>query len=132
MRILFADDEPHNIAALLEKAKAEGHEVHLCFSATEAVHFVSTTKVDCLVIDIMMDPGPDFPNTKPHQAGLAAIDRILELNHHQKIVCISVVSDQRIIKSLKRKRVLFLRKGETPYATAWQTIVSKMTGIYKV
>lgn len=132
MRILFADDELHFIAALLEKAEAEGHEVLTSSSATEAVRIASEKKIDCVVIDIMMDPGPDFLDVKPHQAGLAAIDRMLELNRHQKIVCLSVIGDQKIINKLKKRRVLFLRKGETPFKTAWKTIVSKMTGIYEV
>jgi len=132
MRILFADDELHNIAALIEKAEAEGHEVLTCMSATEAVTLASDGDVDLVVMDIMMDPGPDFPSVSPHQAGLAAIDRILELNRDQKIVCLSVIGDQAIINALKRKRVLFLRKGETPFRTSWKTLMAKATGTYEV
>jgi len=132
IKILFADDEPIYIEGLIEKAKAEGCEVLICDNASEAIDLVAKGDVDCLVIDIMMDPGVNLSDVEPHKAGLKAIDTILKLNPYQSIICLSVVSDQKIINSLKRKKVLYLRKGETPLNTAWRVIESKATGVYKV
>ena len=130
-RVLFADDELHFIEALLETAKAEGCEVLTCRNASDAIRIATTQPIDCLVIDIMMAPGADLPSVDPQKAGLAAIDAILLKNPKQPIICLSVISDQSVIHDLKRKNVLFLRKGETSLRKAWQVIESKITGIYR-
>jgi hypothetical protein len=78
----------------------------------------------------MMDPGKDLPDADPQYAGLHTIDRILSERKGQAIVCLSVISDQKIIRMLKRKGVLYLRKGETNVGVAWKTIRAKMTGLY--
>jgi CheY-like chemotaxis protein len=128
--VLFADDELHNIAGLIEAVRAEGCNVITCRNASAAIDLVENGNVDCLIIDIMMDPGKDLPDTDPQYAGLEAIDRILSKRKNQAIVCLSVISDQAIIRSLKNKGVLFLRKAETNVNAAWRTIYSKMTGKY--
>ena len=128
--VLFADDELHNIEGLMETVRAEGCEVLTCRDASAAVRLTKAGGIDCLVTDIMMNPGPDLPDTDPQFAGLAAIDAILKERRGQAIVCLSVISDQKIIRELKRKGVLYLRKGETSVGVAWRTIRAKMTGIY--
>lgn len=131
-KILFADDEPIYIEGLIEKAKSEGYEVIVCDNASEAIDLVERGDIDCLVIDIMMDPGDKLKDVEPHKAGLKAIDIIRKKNPYQSLICLSVISDQNIINSLKRKNVLYLRKGETPLNSAWRVIESKVTGVYKV
>lgn len=130
--ILFADDELYNIEGLIETVRAEGFEVLTCRDASSAVRIVGEGGVDCLVIDIMMDPGDDFISVDPSEAGLAAIAEILRNNPDQPIVCHSVISDQAIIDNLKRKGVLYLRKAETSAKAALKIIESKATGVYKV
>jgi len=128
--ILFADDELHYIEALIAVAEAEGYNVKTCRNATDALRIVAGGGIDCVVIDIMMDPGPDLPKVEPHSAGLAAIDRLISKGDHPPIICLSVISDQKIINALKKKGVLYLRKGETSLKKAWDIIQSKITGIY--
>jgi len=130
--VLFADDELHNIEALFAIAEAEGYSVKTCRNASEAVKMVEEGGVDCVVIDIMMDPGSNLSGADPHYAGLAAIDRILSAANHPPIICLSVISDQKIINSLKKKGVLYLRKAETSTNKAWDLIQSKITGVYRV
>lgn len=60
--ILFADDELHFIEGLIETVKAEGFRVLTCRNASKAVELTTTQQIDCLVIDIMMDPGPSLKN----------------------------------------------------------------------
>lgn len=131
LTVLFADDELDKIQGLIETVRAEGCNVLTCRDASAAIKLVMESKVDCLIIDIMMDPGKDLPNADPQYAGLSAIDKILSARKGQAIVCLSVVSDQNIIRGLKGKGVLYLRKGETNVSAAWKTIYSKMTGIYR-
>lgn len=129
--ILFADDELYNIEGLIETARAEGYQILTCRDASSAARIVKEGSIECLVIDIMMDPGNDFKLIDPGVAGLAAIDDILSKIPDQPIVCLSVISDQKIIDGLKRKGVLYLRKGETSVKSAWRVIESKMTGVYR-
>lgn len=130
--ILFADDELYNIEGLIETVRAEGYKILTCRDATTAVRIVEKGGVDCLVIDIMMDPGDGFKSVDPGVAGLAAIDEILRKNPDQPIVCHSIISDQKIIDRLKRKGVLYLRKAETSAEAALRVIESKATGVYRV
>lgn len=131
-KILFADDELHYIEALFEIARAEGYDVVTCRQASEAVALVKMGDIDCVVLDIMMDPGEDLAGTSPHKAGLAAVDRILQMKTPPPVICLSVISDQTIIDQLKRKGVLYLRKAETSVTKVWDVIESKITGVYKV
>jgi hypothetical protein len=72
-----------------------------------------------------------MPEVDPHFAGIATIDRIVKNSNHPPVICLSVISDQKIINALKNKGVLYLRKGETSLNKAWQIIESKITGIYR-
>ena len=45
-----------------------------------------------------------------------------------QIICLSVIGDQEIIKSLKKKGILYIRKGETSLDVASKIIESKATG----
>lgn len=127
--VLFADDELHNIEGLIEAARAEGLRVLTCRDTTTAFDIIQAQAIDCLIIDIMMDPG-STSSDDPQKAGLLAIDRILRRDRHQSIVCFSVISDPDVINSLKRRGVLFLRKGETSLTAAIKLIKGKASGIY--
>ena len=68
--VLFADDELHFIEGLIETVRAEGYSVLTCRDASKAIEIVTTKNVDCLIIDIMMDPGKDLQNENPQIAGI--------------------------------------------------------------
>src|SRR6266511_5650034 len=103
--VLFADDELQFIEGLIETVRAEGFTVLTCRNASKAVELTTTQQIDCLVIDIMMDPGPSFKNQNPQAAGLAAISEIQRLRPNQSIDCYSVISDPEVIQRLKSARV---------------------------
>ena len=130
--VLFADDEPHYIEALMAVAEGEGAKVIVCRNASTAIQIVLSGNVDCVVIDVMMDPGKDLPGVDPQRAGLEAIKVIQAKKPHQSIVCLSVLADQKEIEHLKKTGVQFLRKAETSLETAWKIIASKITGTYSV
>jgi len=129
--ILFADDELHFIEGLIETVKAEGYSVLTCRNASAAVDLTTSKNIDCLIIDIMMDPGESMGSQNAQTAGLAAIDRILKVRPHQSIICYSVVSDPAVIRGLKKRGVLYLRKAETSAESAWRMIKAKTTGLYR-
>ena len=129
--VLFADDELDKIEGLIEIVKSEGYVVKTCSDASSAVKIVTTEHIDCLVIDIMMDPGADLGAHDARTAGLAAIDLILKQRPNQGIICCSVIGDQAIIKNLKRRRVLYLKKGEMNAEGALRMIAAKATGLYR-
>jgi CheY-like chemotaxis protein len=130
--IVFADDEPHFIEALIAVVEAEGANVVICRNASDAVDTVLNRNVDCLVIDVMMNPGKKMPEANPQRAGIDAIKRIREKKPRQDIICLSVISDQVEISQLKKSGVLFLRKAETSLEKTVKLIVSKATGTYEV
>jgi CheY-like chemotaxis protein len=129
--ILFADDELHWIEGLIEVATAEGCEVLTCRNASRAIQIVKSRSIDCIVLDVMMSPGSDFPNADPQKGGFVAMEEIFKLKPRQSIVCLSVLSDQNEIDRLKKRNVLFLRKAETSLKKVWQTIEYKLTGLYR-
>ena len=129
--ILFSDDELQFIEGLIETMRAEGFSVLTCRNGSKALELTTTKNIDCLVIDIMMDPGPSLKNADPQKGGLAAIDAILLARPSQSIVCYSVVSEPEVINELKRRGVLYLRKAETSAGTASKMIASKATGLYR-
>ena len=129
-KILFADDELHYIEALIFLAESQGLEVHKCRNASKAIELARTKKIDCIVIDVMMDPGPSLVGTDPQRAGIKAIHEIKKEMPDVGIVCLSVLADQEEIDKLKKLGVIFLRKAETSLDRAWQLIISKITGIY--
>jgi CheY-like chemotaxis protein len=130
LTVLFADDELHFIEGLIEMVRAEGFIVKTCRDASTAIELTSRGGVDCLVIDVMMNPGKTLTSQDPQSAGLAAIDAILRVKPRQPIVCFSVISDGDIIRNLKSRGVLYLRKGETSGEVALKMIRAKATGIY--
>ncbi len=128
--ILFADDEPHLQDALHAVLEAEGFRCLSCSSMTEAVKALHETEIAVLVTDIMMPAGPDFPEIDSATTGHHLVDYTLHHFPGTAIICLSVIGEQRVIDRLKRKGVLFLRKGETPLEKAVQRIKSKATGIF--
>lgn len=129
--VLFADDEPQFIEALIAVAEAEGARVFQCRDASKAIEIVLSQNIDCLVIDVMMHPGSALPGVGPQKAGIEAIKVIQKTKPRQSIICFSVVSDQVEISRLKQSGVLFLRKAETSLDKTMRLIISKATGLYK-
>lgn len=127
--ILFADDDWHLVEALIAKAEGKGYRVLTATNATDAVRYCAKEPVLCAIVDIMMDPGPDFPDVAPHQGGLAAIETIRKSFPKLPVICHSVISDRSLIARLRANEILFIRKGETTLQAAWTLIEAKITGV---
>ena len=81
-----------------------------------------------VVTDIMMPAGLDFPEVDSSKTGIVFTSMIRNKYPDIQIICLSVIGDQEIIKSLKKKGILYIRKGETSLDVASKIIESKATG----
>lgn len=127
--ILFVDDEPASIQVLRMLLEARDYECVCRRDMTSALNYLRSNKVSVLVSDIMMPTGPDFPEIDSSEAGFHLVSMVRKEFPLLGIICLSVIGDQGKINALKRKKVLYLRKGETPLDTAVRLIESKATGV---
>lgn len=126
--ILFVDDEPGLGAPLRLSLETRGY---VCVSKTDLTDgwtFLENNVVNVLVTDIMMPAGDAFPGVDSSTAGFDFINKVQRTFPNVSIICLSVIADVEKIADLKRKKVLYLRKGETPLETAIKLIESKATG----
>lgn len=127
-RILFADDEPWLSDALRLSLESRGYECISKRTATDAWQVLEKGNIDVVVTDIMMPGGDLFAEVNSEETGFEFIRKIRQRWPRQAVICLSVVADSEKIQFLKRQNVLYLRKGETPLATAVKLIMSKATG----
>jgi DNA-binding NarL/FixJ family response regulator len=95
---------------------------------TEGWRYLERNTVHVLVTDIMMPAGEAFPGVDSSSAGFYFVRKVRETFPKVAIICLSVIADVEKIEELKRKNILYLRKGETPLETARQLVESKATG----
>ena len=126
--ILFVDDEPGFAEALRIKIEAMGFDTAIRRDATSGWRYLDEEIVSVLVTDIMMPPGELFAEFDSSEVGLRFVDKVRSEFPVLPIICLSVIGDQEKINKLKRKRVLYLRKGETPLIKAAELIESKARG----
>ena len=132
IKILFVDDEPWGTEALRLKLEGRGF---ICKTATDmssAFRLLDQEKFEVIVTDIMMSAGPDFPNIESSRTGIEFIKMLKTLRNkyqNMQIICLSVIGEQQIINDLKKRGVLYLRKGETSLDVASKLIESKAKGI---
>jgi len=126
---LFVDDEPFLQEAIFAVLEAEGINCVSTSNVTEAMSYLENNdEISVIVTDIMMPPGESYKDINSSSAGLFFIDEVLRKYPEIPIICLSVIGDQRKINLLKNKGVHYLRKGETPLATAINLIQSKIKG----
>jgi len=126
--VLFADDEPWLTESLRLSLESRGYECVSTTSASEALDYLNSNRVDVVVTDIMMPAGDAFPEVDSSVAGFYFVRRVREHWPRLAVICLSVIADVERIDELKRQNVLYLRKGETPLSTAMRLIESKATG----
>jgi CheY-like chemotaxis protein len=127
--ILFVDDEPVSTEPLRLLLSAKGFD---CVSLTDmsaAMEFLREWEVSVLVSDIMMPSGEEFPEIDSSETGFHFVSMVREQFPEIRIICLSVIGDQTRIEKLRKRGVLYLRKGETPLSTAARLIESKATGV---
>ncbi len=130
MTILFVDDEPSLSEALQAKLESRGFRCVSRRDMTSALNYIAEQSIDALVTDIMMPAGEDFPEIDSSETGFHFVRKVRKDFPSIGVVCLSVIGDQSKINELKKLNVLYLRKGETPLASAAKLIESKATGKY--
>jgi len=127
--ILFVDDEPVSTEPLRLLLEAKGFDCVSRTNMSEAMEFIREWEVSVLVSDIMMPSGNAFPEIDSSETGFHFVSMVRDAFPDVRIICLSVIGDQNKIEKLKKRGVLYLRKGETPLATAASLIESKATGV---
>lgn len=127
-KILFADDEPWGTEPLRLKLEGRGFICHVAKDMTSAVNLLKKDNYEVVVTDIMMPPGDDFPYIDSSRTGIEFASFIANKYPEINIICLSVIGETKIINALKKKGILYLRKGETSLETASKLIESKAKG----
>ncbi len=129
IKILFVDDEPWGTEALRLKLEGRGFICDTTTDMSSALKLMDKEKYELVVTDIMMPAGEDFPDVESSKTGVKFAEKIRQKYPDVQIICLSVIGDQQIINLLKKKGVLYLRKGETSLDVASRLIESKAKGI---
>ena len=126
MKILLVDDEP--VEALIATLESNGVECISVRDMTEGIKVLKVQDISALVTDVMMPPGNAFPDVDANECGFHFIEHVQQNWPWLPIVCLSVIADQAKIRFLARRRVRYLRKGETPLSTAVEVIMAAAEG----
>lgn len=128
-KALFVDDEPFLQQALFAVLEADGISCVSTSNISEAMAYLEKyDDVSIIITDIMMPPGESYKEIDSSIAGFCLVDEVIKKYPKIPIICLSVIGDQGKIAKLKKKGVLYLRKGETPLDTAIDLIKSKIRG----
>ena len=126
---LFVDDEPFLQEALFAVLEADGIKCVSTSNVSEAMKYLQENDdISLIVTDIMMPSGELYKDIDSSNAGFFFVDEVLKKYPGIPMICLSVIGDQKKINMLKRKGVLYLRKGETPLNTAIELIESRIRG----
>lgn len=129
--VLLVDDEQGFLEALSDALEFEGYRVLKATSVENALLLLETKKIDLITIDIMLPPGPSLVKSiESHNAGLFLCKKVTSNYPKIEAFCISVISDESIIKEIESLGVRFLRKGETPLRTVLSMIRSRTGPTY--
>jgi len=128
MKILLVDDEPSYVEALTATLESNGIECITARNMTEGIEALQKHDLSAVVTDVMMPPGPSFSHVDANECGFQFIEHVQENWPRLPIVCLSVIADQAKIRFLARRRVRYLRKGETPLSTAVEVITAVAEG----
>ena len=132
MKILLVDDEPSFVEALTATLESNGVECITATDMTKGVKALENHDVSAVITDVMMPPGPSFAHIDANECGFQFIEYVQEHWPRLPIVCLSVIADQAKIRFLTRRRVRYLRKGETPLSTAVEMIMAVAQGRHVV
>ncbi len=91
--ILVVDDELHLRDIASKMLQTFGYRVHVSSSGEEAIQFVKKTKIDIIVLDMLMEPGIN---------GRQTYEKILKLYPNQKAIVVSGFSESDDVKAVLR------------------------------
>jgi CheY-like chemotaxis protein len=104
--ILIVDDVAEQREIASELLKKLGYSVTTVPSGEAAVNYLKTTRMDLVVLDMIMEPGMD---------GLETYRKILTLNPDQKAIIASGFSESVLVKEVQRLGAgVYVKK---PYTT---------------
>jgi len=128
--ILVVDDEQGYVEPLRDALEFGGYRVLTARSAEEALRVAAEMRIDLATVDIMMPPGESLESSvASHEAGLYVCKELRRKYPSLDLFCISVVTDERVIREVKALGIRFLRKGETPLRTVLEMLESRLTGV---
>lgn len=128
--VLLIDDEQGFLEPLADALQSENYRVLKATTAEDALHILAGEKIHLVTVDIMMAPGRSFEGKiNSHETGIILCEKITQQYPNIDVFCLSVVSDEEIIKRIQSFGVKFLRKGETPLRTVLNMMRSRLTGI---
>lgn len=130
-RILLVDDEPFYAEALKIAIESEGFVCDRATDMTMAIASLRRYQTSVVVTDIMMPPGSDFESIDSSETGYHLIRMIQSTWPAIRIICLSVIGDQKKIQLLKKQRVQYIRKGEASLEGTLDTIRRAATGIIR-
>jgi len=91
--ILVVDDEPHLLDIASQILHTSHYTVHTASSGELAVAFLKKTKVDLILMDMVMDPGMN---------GYQTYQEILKFSPKQKVILVSGFSENDNVKAALR------------------------------
>src|SRR4051812_20289111 len=110
--ILLVDDEQAYIDALADALEFLRYRVLRAASVEEALRILQSTRVDAVSVDMMLTPGESLEATVSSQeAGLYLLEQMRVRYSQVPAICISVVSDNATIATVRRMGFGFLKKG---------------------
>jgi len=127
--VLLIDDDQWFLEPLVDALTHEGYRVLTARTAAIALSILDSEKIDLVTIDIMLDPGENLSEeVDPHTAGIFLCREIKKKYPNLDAFCISVVSDNEMIRGIQKLGIRFLKKGETPLRTVLNMLNSRLTG----
>ena len=128
-KVLLVDDEPSLSSEPLSfSLESRDFDCIITTDMSAAVTALEANDIAVMVTDIMMPPGKRFSGIDASEAGFHLIDYVRKNWPKLPIICLSVIGDQAKIKRLTDRGVRYLRKGETPLATAVEVVTAMATG----
>ena len=127
--ILIIDDEKGFAEALNDALDYEGYRVLTASTAEEALNILKNNKVDLATVDVMMPQGPSFESqVSSDRTGIALIKTINKMYPQIFMICISVITNRKLIKEIEGSNARFYKKGEVPLRTILDAITTKLFG----
>jgi DNA-binding NarL/FixJ family response regulator len=127
--ILLIDDEQGFLEPLEDALIHEGYHVLKARDASTALEMLKRERIDLVSVDIMLSPGTQLEGkVDAQQAGVYLCELIAREYPNLDAFCLTVVTDEKTIRHIKRLGIRFLPKGETPLRTVLDLMRSRLTG----
>lgn len=128
MKVLLVDDEPWSIQGLIASLESRGVDCVVATDMAAGVKALQGNDISVVVTDVMMPPDQSQSRVDASESGFHLIEIVQKRWPKLPIVCLSVIADSAKIRFLTRRGVRYLRKGETPLATAVEVITAVAEG----